>query len=193
MKRFLDFQVLLNDKNEKVDILSDTALMTNVQGGQLDALGLLYERYKKVLYAYFYNVIGHTANSEDLVQTVFFRILKYKHQYKAQGAFKSWMFTIARNALIDKMRKKSSGSFYSLENYKGKADDEIRRHEDQKLLKEALGRLDQETRELIVLVKLNEMKYREVAELTGMNESTIKVKVFRGIKSLKSLYETHKN
>ena len=182
-----------------MDILSDSALMQKVQTGQVDALGLLYERYKKVLYAYFYNVIGHTANSEDLVQTVFVRILKYKHQYKGQGAFKSWMFTIARNAMIDKMRKGKSKFHYTIDDYTDKlvdhkrTDDLVKKNEELQMLKDALGRLDKETRELIVLVKLNEMKYREVAEMTGMNESTIKVKVFRGIQSLKSLCATHKN
>ncbi|NNF36251.1 MAG: sigma-70 family RNA polymerase sigma factor [Saprospiraceae bacterium] len=182
-----------------MDILSDKVLMEKVQNGQVDALSLLYERYKKVLYAYFYNNLGHNANSEDLVQSVFYKVLKYKHQFSGSGTFKSWMFTIARNALIDFIRKNKANSHYAVEDYSNqlkeakRADDRVLKLEDQKMLREALGQLDQNTRELIVLVKLNEMKYREVAEMTGMNESTIKVKVFRGLKSLQTMYQTQKN
>jgi RNA polymerase sigma-70 factor (ECF subfamily) len=181
-----------------MDILSDKVLMEKVQNGQVDALSLLYERYKKVLYAYFYNNLGHTANSEDLVQSVFYKVLKYKHQFSGSGSFKSWMFTIARNALIDFIRKNKSNSHYAVEDYSNqlmeakRADDSVLKLEDQRMLREALAKLDQHTRELIVLVKLNEMKYREVAEMTGMNESTIKVKVFRGLKSLQTMYQTQK-
>lgn len=173
---------------------TDHSLIAKVQSGQVDAMGLLYERYKKVLYSFFFQMTRDSAWSEDLVQVVFYKMLKYNKQYNGTGSFKSWMFTIARNVLTDGFRKKNKKATLNIgtsENsiVEGKeADHAVITQEKQELLTSALNRLDDETKELIIMVKLNEMKYREVAEILKMNESTIKVKVFRGIKQLQSLY-----
>ena len=94
--------------------LSDNVLMVKVQEGDLDKLGLLYQRYKKILFGYFYRQTCLAAISEDLVQNVFFRILKYRKQFRNEGKFTSWMYSIAHNVFIDHVRKQK-GIEYSLQ------------------------------------------------------------------------------
>jgi RNA polymerase sigma-70 factor (ECF subfamily) len=175
--------------------LTDHSLIANVQEGKVEAMGLLYERYKRLLYSFFYQMTKDSAWSEDLVQMVFYRMLKYNKQFNGSGSFKSWMFSIARNVLTDGFRKKKkrSDAFNVATSEKtliedNEADHGVIENERNRILSDALNRLDEETKELIIMIKLNEMKYREVAEILNMNESTIKVKVFRGIKLLQSLY-----
>jgi RNA polymerase sigma-70 factor (ECF subfamily) len=76
---------------------SDKALMLKVRDGDLDRLGLLFERYHRCLYRYFYRLTSQRQTSEDLVQEVFERMLKYRHTYTGKGKFLTWMYQIARN------------------------------------------------------------------------------------------------
>ena len=55
--------------------------MLKVKEGDLDKLGLLFERYKKVLFAFYYRMNFNAELSEDLIQNVFMRILRYKHAF----------------------------------------------------------------------------------------------------------------
>jgi RNA polymerase sigma-70 factor (ECF subfamily) len=73
--------------------------MLQVKAGQVDQLGLLFERYHRILFSFFYNLNRNVEMSEDLVQNVFMRILKYKHRFKGDGEFKTWMFHIAKNVI----------------------------------------------------------------------------------------------
>ena len=61
--------------------------MMNVRDGDLDKLGLLYERHKKRLFGFFYNLGNNPSVSEDLVQNVFIRVLKYRKSYTGEGSF----------------------------------------------------------------------------------------------------------
>jgi RNA polymerase sigma-70 factor (ECF subfamily) len=67
---------------------SDDELMIRVKHGDLDKLAVLYERYNRALFGFFFKVTLNSQASEDLVQTVFFKIIKYRDQYRAEeGSF----------------------------------------------------------------------------------------------------------
>ena len=63
-----------------------------VKEGEVEKLNLLYNRYSRRFFGFFYGMTGDGATSEDLVQNVFMRILKYKHTYKENGDFEVWAF-----------------------------------------------------------------------------------------------------
>src|SRR5258706_15843676 len=80
---------------------TDTQVMQNVREGDTSKLALLFERHHIALYGYFVRLSGKRELSEDMVQEVFFRILKYRHTYRGDGEFVPWMYHIARNVHID--------------------------------------------------------------------------------------------
>ena len=84
---------------------TDDALMVQVRDGDPEPLAVLFERYQVPLYNYFLRLCGQASTSEDLVQEVFLRVLKYKHTFKGQGQFRAWLFQIARSARADHYRK----------------------------------------------------------------------------------------
>jgi hypothetical protein len=100
-----------------LDSLADNALMLKVKEGNLDKLGLLFERYKKPLFGFFYGLTKDAELCEDLVQNVFFRILKYRYLFRGDGDFKTWMFHIARNVNHDHFRKNKWKFKESLDNW----------------------------------------------------------------------------
>jgi RNA polymerase sigma-70 factor (ECF subfamily) len=170
--------------------------MMKVKNVDLDHLGLLYERYKKQLFGFFYNLNRDKDLSEDLVQNTFIRIIKYKHGFKGDGEFKSWMFHIARNVNIDHFKKnKKNNETDSLEVWQEEAtdDEETQLSIDQEgnlqLLEKAIDQLDYEKRELITMSKIKGIKYKEIGEVLSCSEGAVKVKVFRALRELKEVYE----
>ena len=84
--------------------ISDHEIMLMVKAGDLEKLGLLFERHKQLLYAYFFRHTHCIHTSEDSVQNVFLRILKYRQRFKGHGKFTSWMYYIARNVFLDHLK-----------------------------------------------------------------------------------------
>lgn len=177
-----------------MESISDNTLMSKVKDGDLDKLGLLFERYHRMLYAFFFRMHKDTAVSEDLVQDVFTRILKYRKGFKGDGSFKVWMFHIARNVSHDQFRTNKKFSTVDLESWTDKLTDFKEREEgeqsefDHELLHKALDAMDPSKKELIVMSKLTGIKYRHIAEMNGTSEGNVKVQVFRALKDLKEVY-----
>lgn len=169
--------------------------MNQIQRGDTAKMGVLYERHKQDLFAYFYRLTCNRSKSEDLVQNTFMRMLTYCHRFRGDGQFKYWMFSIARNIWIDSYRK-----FNPL--YKGRELTEVdrkylvdqedpqvtyERQERIDILQKALNGLSPEKREAIVLSRFHAMKYHEIALLANCTENTVKSRVRRGIEELKEI------
>lgn len=169
--------------------------MVKVKNGDLDKLGLLFERYKKILFGFFYNINHDAALSEDLVQNTFMRILKYRNGFKGDGEFKVWMFHIARNVSHDHFRKHKMKDTDDVESWSDRLsdnasnrDEDMMHNEDMLMLQAAMRKLDQEKREVLTMSKLEGMKYKQIGEVLSCSEGAVKVKVFRALQALKEEY-----
>ncbi len=169
--------------------------MLKVKAGDVDKLNLLYIRYSRRLFGFFFGMTKDGATAEDLVQNVFMRILKYKHSYSEDGDFEVWIFQLARNIHKDHYRKNKRYAFQDdmepwEKNLKDdhNAEKQMAKTDELQYLQNALNKLSDEKRELIELVKFQKVKYAKAAEMLGSTESAIKVKVHRTLKELKESY-----
>src|SRR5580692_10279932 len=78
--------------------------VTAVSAGELSKLAVLFERHHRGLFRYFVSLNRDRELSEDLVQDVFFRVLRYRASYDPSRAFTAWMYQIARRANLDRGR-----------------------------------------------------------------------------------------
>ncbi|MDQ2657320.1 MAG: RNA polymerase sigma factor [Bacteroidota bacterium] len=169
--------------------------MIKVRDGDLSKLGPLFERYKKPLFGFFYGMNKDVELSEDLVQNVFLRILKYRYLFRGEGDFKTWMFHIARNVSNDHFRKNRWTAKDDLEKWQDRLSNhdnrqtEFQQDEELQLLSIALEKLPDDKREIILLSKFNDKKYREIGEILGCSEGAVKVKVFRALQELREVYK----
>lgn len=173
---------------------TDDELMVQVRDGDVAPLGALFERHQVPLYNFFLRLTGRAAISEDLVQEVFLRVLKYRHTYRGQGQFRTWLYQIARNARADHYRKRwretelADDKAAALPSLGPMASDLLETAQDAALLRAALDRLPGDKREVLVLSRYHEMRYEEIGRVLGCTEGTVKVRVHRAIKELRDIY-----
>jgi RNA polymerase sigma-70 factor (ECF subfamily) len=181
--------------------LTDNKLMLKVKSGDLDKLGLLYERHRHRLFGFFFKKNGNVSISEDLVQNVFIRILEYKHTFSGNGSFTAWMFHVAKNVSYDYFKKNERNNNQTdlaiLKNTLCDGDDiSLKMDQKEKIsqLEKALLKLPKKKREIIILSKYKKYKFSEIGEILGCSEGAAKVKSFRALNDLRIIYlkmETH--
>ena len=174
--------------------IPDNTLMIQVQKGNPSLLGVLFERYHRVLFQFFFNIHSDRSLSEDLVQTVFLRILTYAHSFRGEGEFKQWMFFIARNVSRDQFKKDRQVKKEVIDSWQDQFSEaptqasNMESQEELHMLRKAMNRLDEEKREILIMSKLKGIRYKQIGEMMGCSEGAVKVKVFRALKSLKQTY-----
>ncbi len=187
----------LNEPKRTNDLqdLTDNSLMLKVKKGDLDKLGLLYERHKKKLFGFFYNLGNNPSISEDLVQNVFMRMLQYRSSYSGEGTFGAWMFRMARNVNYDHHKKASKSEVshnISSDTIKDPLEDTLNDAVEMEgthvQLHKALNKLSAEKKELLVMSKYKGLRFSELAEVIGCSEGAAKVRVHRALKELRSIF-----
>ena len=172
----------------------DHHIMQQVRDGQVEKLGLLFERYHKQLYNLFLWQTHRPALAEDLVQEVFYRILKYRRTYRGDGQFKTWMFSIAHSARADHFRKKrhptsSLEENSNLQDGSPHPDQVAEKNEQSRLLHQALSKLSENKRAMLYMSRFENMKYEDIAEVMGCKTGTVKSTIHFALKELAVQYE----
>ncbi len=156
-----------------------------------------YEEHMPQVYGYVYmRTNRNKALAEDIVSDIFLKAIEKFEQYNGEkGAFKSWIFQITKNYLIDYFRSnknKSSSSIDDLANElrdpndtKQAAQEEI----EKEIIKEAIETLPDNKKELILLRYFSGYSYEEIAEITKDNENNIRVVIHRTLQDLKRKLE----
>lgn len=177
----------------RVNSTTDDALMLQVRDGDVGQLGVLFERHHVPLYNFFVRLTGNAAQSEDFVQEVFLRMMRYRHTYRGQGQFAVWMYQIARNVRTDHFRKwrreaPMPESGIDIPDRAPGASDRLEKDQAAALLHAAMAKLPDDKRELLLLARFKEMRYDDIAQLLDCSVGTVKVRVHRAMKELRTSY-----
>jgi RNA polymerase sigma-70 factor, ECF subfamily len=164
-----------------------------------DLLDRLIEQYQFRLFRYLLYLTGSQERAEDFFQETWLRVLERGHQYDGRWKFEAWLFTIARNLVLDWHRRKKP---QSLESLAGPDDDapafdvqdekaespleQVLRAETRAGVQLSLQKVPAIYREVLVLRFQEEMQLGEIATVTGAPVSTVKSRLYRGLEALKS-------
>ncbi|OGH70644.1 MAG: hypothetical protein A3C90_01840 [Candidatus Magasanikbacteria bacterium RIFCSPHIGHO2_02_FULL_51_14] len=157
-----------------------------------------YGRYRDKIYTYFlYRVSFQRELSEDLTSDVFLKAFDAFDSFDANRSFQAWIYTIARNHLINFYHKQAKQKTVALEDVKdtllaGAHEDDSRKIDRTLEFERVMERIDtlpEEHQELIVLRYMNELSYKEIADITGKEEGALRVAVSRILQTLKETYE----
>lgn len=177
------------------------------QGLKRNDAGLLDElivRYQHRLLRYLLYLTGNRELSEDLFQEVWMRVLVRGAQFNGQARFETWLFTIARNLVIDQRRKRTMSSLDELVDGASEDDramsfeiaadgptpfDHFSNYEDRERVAAALLEMDTLHREVLVLRFHEELSLEEIAKVTKAHLSTVKSRLYRGMAMIKPILE----
>lgn len=171
---------------------TDNSLMKLVQAGDSTQLGTLFERHHVALFRYMLHLTRNRALSEDLVQEVFFRVLKYARSYDPGLSFPVWLYGMARNACFDSLNKRrpelTGSEMGDIRSSEPMPEEAIARKQDVMFLREALRILPDEKREVLVLSRFHNMRYEEIARILKCEIGTVKVRAYRALKELREKF-----
>ena len=181
--------------------------LTIAQGLKRKEAGLIDElivRFQHRLMRYLLYLSGNREMAEDLFQEVWMRVLLRGEQYNGRARFETWLFTIARNLVIDQRRKRTMSSLDELVDGIGEDDramtfevasadpppfDHFTHLEDREQVASALLALDTLHREVLVLRFHEELSLEEISRVTRAHLSTVKSRLYRGMAMLKPRIE----
>ncbi len=180
---------------------TDEELLLAVRSGDNESFGTLVARWERPLFHFVYRMISRPEDARDICQETFLRVLNKADRFKPGAKFSTWMYQIALNLCRDQLRKKRRWSAVVVERNSDfepepaqsavhQIDDNpaeaAERTERRQLITQALGEIPAEQREVLVMKEFEGMKFREIAEILGCPESTVKSRMYYGLNGLKA-------
>ena len=181
---------------------TDDELIESYRSGNEQAFKALIERYVNPIYVFARRMSGNGEDASDVSQETFVKVWRTIDRYKLTGTFRAWIFAIARNTAIDRLRKKKVPVFSDFETTEGTnslvdslSDPEtlpatlIKKAEDKGLLESGLSVLSVEDREILTLHYTEEMTFETIGKLLKKPLNTVKSRHRRALAKLKDYLE----
>jgi len=172
---------------------ADEALMVRVANGDMQALGILFERFKQPLFNFLYRVLQRRATAEDVLQDTFIRVFDRRRQYKQNYLFATWLFTIAHHLAIDLLRREAHcpQCENEIEALPHSTPDEApdiatERRALTTAVRGAIAELPDDLRMIIVLREYQGFSFKEIGAITGISEEAARVRAYRARQHLKT-------
>jgi RNA polymerase sigma-70 factor (ECF subfamily) len=154
-------------------------------GGDKSAFGQLMHRYTGAVYNLAYRMLGNVQDAEDAVQEIFLRAYTRLESFDRTRRFSTWLLSIGANYCIDRLRRRRFSWFtlddvvFQMPSAEPGPERSALRKEEQEVVQRALQRLPEHYRIVTVLRYWHDMSYDEIAQATGLTESTIKTRLHR--------------
>ncbi|GAB4026964.1 RNA polymerase sigma factor [Spirosoma gilvum] len=170
----------------------DQVYIDKVKHGDSASYAFLVDRYKHMAYTIALRVMRNAEDAEDVAQEGFVKAYQQLHRFEGKSKFSTWLYTIVYRVAVTKLEQQRVAT---VPIYEEMAETYTHQHQttqlehlqvsdQQKYIKDAIGRLPATEGLLITLYYLDEKSIREIEEITGLSESNIKVKLFRARKVL---------
>jgi RNA polymerase sigma-70 factor (ECF subfamily) len=177
------------DKQDDPDSGELVALaVARAKEGDTEALELLYKRYARDLYRYVKSIVRDHHEAEDITQSLFVKLMSAIHGYQPRSVpFEAWLLRVARNAALDSLRRKRAVPTDDI-----RASDEGAEQltfERRECIRDALGRLRRDEREVLVLRYVAGVPIGEIAHRLSRTERSIYSLHHRGRRALKAALE----
>jgi RNA polymerase sigma factor (sigma-70 family) len=185
-----------------MDYKGDIVYIEQVLAGKVNAFSYIVDRHKDKAYNLAFRICGNHEEAEEIAQDSFLKAYKALNGFKMKSSFATWLYRIVYNTAISYVRIKKKGVL-SLEDFPADASDFIGNSSSEEdaekeyrsaIINFALQKINEEERGLISLFYFDEMSTEEMADITGISKSNIKVKLFRArLKMLQTIETVEKN
>ncbi|MCA9676794.1 MAG: RNA polymerase sigma factor [Kofleriaceae bacterium] len=189
---------------------ADEDLMVQYQQGEVRAFEILLSRHRKPVFNFILRFIGERETAEDLLQETFMRVIKGADAYKRQAKFTTWLYTIARNLCVDQTRRRKHRRHASLDAPMSASEDSgtlldvipssemasDRKSVNKQLhetMQRAIGGLSDEQREVFLMREFLDMPFKQIAEVVGVPENTVKSRMRYALEKLRLELDEYKD
>jgi RNA polymerase sigma-70 factor (ECF subfamily) len=183
----------------KLKMSSDEELVAKLQAGHTEALTILFERHSPMVFRNARRVLHNQAEAEDLVQQVFFDLLRSADKYDAEkGSFKTWLLMLAYCRTVNRWRQLQASHYYDSANVEDVLPEILRAAqkpfpfqgaEATCLVEQALEMIQPRQRRTIELIYYEGLTAEEVAERTGESTPSVRHNLYRGLAKLRSVMQ----
>ena len=176
------------------DARMDRDLLARIAGQDRAAMQALFARHNVRVYRFILRRVRNDAVAEELVNEVFLDVWRQAGRYEGRSAVSTWMLAIAHNKAVSALRKRTEDGLddETADTLIDAEDDpEVAAQKQSKatIMRQCIDRLSDEHREVIDLVYYHEKSVREVAEIAGVPEATVKTRMFYARKQLSELLQ----
>lgn len=178
--------------------IDDLELVRRARSGELDAFEALANRYEQRVYMLALRLLRQEQDAEDVTQQTFISAMENLAGFRAESSFSTWLLRIATHAALKIIRKRKGLPTRSLEqatepdettdsiphpeyiaDWRQSPEQLVERHEIQRLLDDALARLDEKLRLVFLLRDVEGLSIKETADALGLSEANTKVRLLR--------------
>jgi RNA polymerase sigma-70 factor (ECF subfamily) len=179
--------------------LDDEALLRLIIHQQTEALGVLYDRYSRLVFSLALQMMGDVTAAEEITQDVFFRVWEKAHTYRAdQARVSTWITSITRYRSIDLLRRRGTRPDYASLAWddlpmnltpvaEGDPEDMTELSQLQMRVRDAIATLPVEQKKVLALAYFKGLTQSEIAELLGDPLGTVKTRIRAGMQKLKDM------
>lgn len=179
----------------------DSALVERWQSGDARAFEHLVRRHERSVFRLLYRMLGSREEAEDAAQEAFLSLHRHGHRFRREARFSTFLYRVAANAALNRRRslgrsrarerelavRQAAGN--DLPSAPRDPEDAARGSEAQARVQQALLQLPDELRMAVVLYDIEGQSYRDIAEILGIPEGTVKSRIHRARQGLRELLE----
>jgi RNA polymerase sigma-70 factor (ECF subfamily) len=171
---------------------SERDLITRIKDGDTRLFSVLVDEYSVAVYSLVVRIVGQKEDAEEVTQDVFLRAFESLHTFNFRSSFSTWLYRIACNCALSKMRRKRQ-CYCEIDESRLQAvsdsqadslEDMIENQQQIEKLLQSIGRLSAEDRVLLMLYYYEECSIAECAMVTSLSENLVKVRLHRIRKKL---------
>ena len=176
----------ISNKENLLNEQSDEQLVNNLRLGLEEAFAVIYERYKRRIFLFCFQLSADRLLAEDATQDTFIKMHQSIHTLHDLSVFRSWLYTIARNQVYKLLHKqKSNGRLTDELVWLGDHPDiALEVSEEREIIAQCINALKPEYREVLTLREYEQLSYSEIAVITGDSESSVKSRLFKARQAL---------
>jgi RNA polymerase sigma-70 factor (ECF subfamily) len=175
----------------------DEDLASLIQSGRIEFFGILMGRYEAKILRYAQKFLYNNDDAKDAVQEIFTKVYVNIQSFDAKRKFSSWLYRLAHNELINTLSKKRHRSFLPLFDLDiflphlatNNTKEEIDNQEFKKVIDACLEKLDAKYKEPIILYYLEDLSYKEIAQVIQIPISTVSIRIKRAKRLMKTIFE----
>lgn len=166
----------------------ECSIISRLQAGDSSVIDEVVDQYKNQLFGFIVRMVNDYDIAEDVFQETWIKVIRNIHSFRGDAKFSTWLFQIARNVYRDALRKRRGIHYLSLDDI-----DELISESEATLIKNdeieqaqmIITALPGKMKETVVLRYYHDLSIKEIADVLGCSEGTVKSRLFRGIRLIR--------